>query len=212
VFIRGSNPSSELNDRDRSDRAGHEGEEEGELFGGTVFGFAEGAVALGAAVAVEFLAGSDAKSGLAHGREQVGERTMVEGGLALAGFSRVGGDGDVLVGAVAIDAAELDFLIVVPTPMRALRNAETGVHEDKQRAATGFERLADTLQHTQGVGNIVQGHQTRGGIVALVRPCAGLAGVCDDKGGTLVAGAALFRGLDQALAGIDADVAGDSGF
>lgn len=212
MFIRGSNPSSELNDRDRSDRLGHEGEEDGKFLGGAVFGLAEGAIALGAAVAVEFVAGGHGQAGFAHGRKHVGERAVVKGGLGVAGFARVGGDGDVLIRTVAVDAAELDFLIVVPTPVCALRDAEAGVHEDEQRPAAGFEGFADTLQQGQGIGDIVKGHQADGGIVALVRPRAGLAGVGDDKGRAWIACVALFRGLDQALAGIDADVAGDSGF
>ena len=69
-------------------------EKQRKLLGGAVFGFAEGA-GLGAAVAVEVLAGGDGQTALADRGEHLRKRTMVENRLPAGIFSRVGGDGNV---------------------------------------------------------------------------------------------------------------------
>lgn len=127
----------------------------------------------------------------------------MEVGLLAGPLPRMGGDGDFQRSGVAVEAAVLDFLIGIPTPVGLAGNAETGVHEDHDGTAAGLEGFGDVGEESGDVRHVVDGHDAGGGIVFSIGPRTGFAGVGDDQRDAGIGGVAGSRGFYQARAGID---------
>ena len=134
-----------------------------------MFGLAEGS-RLRAAVAVEFLAGSDGQPARADGSEQFGQRPMMKSGVFAGGLARMGGDGNVARCAIGIRPPVLDFLIRIPAPMALPRNPETRMHHHHHRPSARLERTRHVGKQRHRIRHIMHRHHTSHRIMAAIRP------------------------------------------